>query len=111
MSVSFWAWPVSILVGLILAFFTYKSLIGKSRNWIIPATFRFLGIALLVWLLFSPSLILKSTRREKPIIQLYGDYSLSCRSEVDSVIKKLDKQIQNKYGDKVNLRRIYLQKI
>lgn len=107
MSVSFWAWPVSILVGLILSFLTYKRLIEKSRNWIIPAAFRFLGIALLVWLLFSPTLILKSTRLEKPIIQLYGDYSLSCKSEVDSIIKNLNQEIQNKYGEKVNLRKIH----
>lgn len=106
MSVSFWAWPVSILVGLLLSYLTYKKLVEKSRNWLIPATFRFMGIALLVWLLFSPTLLLKSVRLEKPVIQLYGDYSLSCRDNVDSIIKYLDREIQLKYGEKVSIRRL-----
>lgn len=106
MSVSFWAWPVSILVGLLLSYLTYKKLVEKSRNWLIPATFRFMGIALLVWLLFSPTLLLKSVRLEKPVIQLYGDYSLSCRDNVDSIIKYLDREIQIKYGEKVSIRRL-----
>ncbi len=106
MSVSFWAWPVSILVGLLLSYLTYKKLVEKSRNWLIPATFRFMGIALLVWLLFSPTLLLKSVRFEKPVIQLYGDYSLSCRDNVDSIIKYLDREIQLKYGEKVSIRRL-----
>jgi len=105
MSVSFWAWPVSILVGLLLSYLTYKKLVEKSRNWLIPAIFRFMGIALLVWLLFSPTLLLKSVRLEKPVIQLYGDYSLSCRDNVDSIIKYLDREIQIKYGEKVSIRR------
>lgn len=106
MSVSFWAWPVSILVGLLLSYLTYKKLVEKSRNWLIPATFRFMGIALIVWLLFSPTLLLKSVRLEKPVIQLYGDYSLSCRDNVDSIIKYLDREIQVKYGEKVSIRRL-----
>ena len=65
-----------------------------------------MGIALLVWLLFSPTLLLKSVRLEKPVIQLYGDYSLSCRDNVDSIIKYLDREIQLKYGEKVSIRRL-----
>ena len=106
MSVSFWAWPVSILVGFLFSYFTYKKLIAKSQNWIIPAAFRFFGVGLLVWLLFNPSIILKSTRIEKPVVQIYGDHSLSCRKESAIVLKRIDSLIQSKYGDKVDIQRV-----
>ncbi len=106
MGVSFWAWPVSILVGVLISYFTYKNLIAKSRTWIIPATLRFLGVGLLVWLLFNPTLILKSTRFEKPIVQIFGDFSSSCKNESIAVIKTLDSLIMSRYGNRVDIQRV-----
>jgi hypothetical protein len=85
-SFSPWFYPLCLLVGGLYAFVLYqkKPVWSKTFNYLL-ATFRFLLVSLLCFLLLGPLIRQLSTVREKPALVLALDNSASMRMTHDSL--------------------------
>lgn len=105
-NVDWFAWPIAIFFALFVSYFLYRNTWRTSVFWKIAAISRFFSTAILIFLLFKPTVRFIIEQLLKPEIIVYTDISKSADKEANAAFESLKVVIEKELGDDLMIRRV-----
>lgn len=102
LEISWFAIPISLLIGIFLAWLVYRKQLNKPLSkWLIGL--RALGWTLVLLMLFEPTMNWIKTQEVKPVIVLYRDASKSANLDTRNQSLQIKKLVENRFNNEIDL--------
>lgn len=102
LEISWFAIPISLIIGIFLAWLVYRKQLNKPLpKWLF--VLRAVGWALVLLMLFEPTISWITTREVKPVILLYRDASKSANLDSRNQSLQVKQLVKDRFNNEIDL--------